>query len=56
VAGNKGPCDCSIAPLLARVGRRKEGKRQKLVDWDKGSLTEQHMKRTVATTIPIRRI
>jgi len=31
-------------------------KRQKLVGWDKGSLTEQQTKGTVTTTVQIRRI
>jgi len=31
-------------------------KAKKLVGWDKGSLTEQQVKRTVATTILIKRI
>jgi len=33
-----------------------ERNRQKLVGWDKGSLTEQQTKGIVTTTIPIRRI
>jgi len=45
------------APHPAGVGRRMERNRQKLVGWDKGSLTEQQTKGTVTTTtIPIRRI
>jgi len=31
-----------------------EGKRQKLVGWDKGSLTEKQMKGTATTTILMR--
>jgi len=37
------------------MGRRMERKRQKLVGQDKGSLTEQQTKRTIKTTIQIRR-
>jgi len=37
-------------------GRKCKENRQKLVGWDKGSLTEQQTKGTVTTTIPIRRI
>jgi len=37
----KGPSNCSAAPPPAGVWRRMERKRQKLVGWDKGSLTEQ---------------
>jgi len=44
VAGNKVPCGRSIAPLHTGMGRRMERKRQKLVGWDKGSLTEQQTK------------
>jgi len=33
-----------------------ERNRQKLVGWDKGSLTEQQVKRTVTTKIQMRRI
>jgi len=40
----------------AGVQRRMERNRQKLVGWDKGSLTEQQTKGTVTTTIQIRRI
>jgi len=36
------------------VRRRIERNRQKLVGWDKGSLTEQQTKGTGTTTIPIR--
>jgi len=38
------------------VWRRVEINRQKLVGWDKGSLTEQKRKGTVTTVIQIRRI
>jgi len=37
------------------VQRRRERKRQKLVGWDKGTLTEQQTKGTGTTTIQIRR-
>jgi len=43
------------APPLARVWRRMERKRQKLVGRDKGSLTEQQTKGTGTTMIQIRR-
>jgi len=47
----------TLSPLCpAGVGRRLERKRQKLVDWDKGSLTEQQTKRTVTTIMLIGRI
>jgi len=44
------------APPPAGVRRRIERIRQKLVGWDKGSLTEQQTKGTLTTTIQIRRI
>jgi len=56
LASNKGPHGHSVPPLPTGVGRIMERKRQKLVGWDKGSLTEQQMKQTVTTTILIRRI
>jgi len=56
VASNKGPRSHSIGPPTTGVGRRMERKRQKLMDWDKVSLTEQQMKQTVMTAIWIRRI
>jgi len=43
------------APPPAGVQRRMERNGQKLVDRDKGSLTEQQTKETVTTTIEIRR-
>jgi len=43
------------APPPARVWRRMERKRQKLMGRDKGSLTEQQTKGTGTTTIQIRR-
>jgi len=46
----------TVAPPTAGVWRRMERNRQKLVGRDKGSLTEQQTKGTVATTIQIRRI
>jgi len=45
----------AAAPPPARVRRRMERKRQKLVGRDKGSLTEQQTKGTGTTTIQIRR-
>ena len=39
--GNKGPHSHSAALPSTGVGRRMERRRQKLVGWDKGSLTEQ---------------
>ena len=45
----------TAAPPPAGVRRRMERKRQKLVGWDKGSLTEQQTKGTGTTTIQIRR-
>jgi len=42
-------------PPPARVRRRMESNRQKLVGRDKGSLTEQQTKGTVTTTIQIKR-
>jgi len=42
------------APPPAGVRRRMERNRQKLVGWDKGSLTEQQTKGTGTTTIQIR--
>jgi len=44
------------APPPAAVQRRMERNRQKLVGWDKGSLTEQQTKRTATTTVQIRGI
>jgi len=46
----------AAAPPPARVRRRMETNRQKLVGRDKGSLTEQQTKRTVTTTIQKRGI
>ena len=43
------------APPPARVQRRTERNRQKLVGRDKGSLTEQQTEETVTATIQIRR-
>jgi len=45
----------AASPPHAGVRRRMERNRQKLVGWDKGSLTEQRPKGTVTTTIQIRR-
>jgi len=45
----------AAAPPPARVRRRMERNRQKLVGRDKGSLTEQQTEGTVTTTIQIRR-
>ena len=56
MAGNKGPRGCSITSPPTGLGKRMERKWQKLVCQDKGSLTEQPTKRTVTTTIRIRRI
>ena len=44
------------APPPSGVRRRMERNRQKLVGWDKGSLTEQQTKGTVTTTIQKRGI
>jgi len=52
----KGPRSCSATPPPARVERRIERNRQKLVGRDKGSLTGQQTKGTGTTTIEIRRI
>ena len=41
-------------PSPSGVRRRMERNRQKLVGWDKGSLTEQQTKGTGTTTIQIR--
>jgi len=43
------------APPPTGVQRRMEGNRQKLVGWDKGSLTEQQTKGTGTTMTQIRR-
>ena len=48
----KAPCG---RPLPRRVRRRMERNRQKVMDWDKGSLTKQQTKGTVTTMIKIRR-
>jgi len=45
----KGPQGHSTAPPSTGVGERMERKRQKLVAWDKNSLTEQQTKGTVTT-------
>jgi len=45
----------AAAPPPARVRRRMERNRQKLVGRDKGSLTKQQTKGTGTTTIQIRR-
>ena len=50
-----GPRGRSTTPPPAGVGRRMERTRQKLVGWDKGSLSEQQTKGTVTTTVQIRR-
>jgi len=42
-------------PPPARVRRRMERNRQKLVGWDKSSSTEQQTKGTVTTMVQIRR-
>jgi len=55
-AGNKEPHGCSTALNPIGVGRRMERKRQKLMVWDKGSLTAQQTKRTVTTVKLIRKI
>jgi len=54
-AGNKSTTRPSLSPP-AGVQRRMERNRQKLVGWDKGSLTEQQTKGTRTTTIQIRGI
>jgi len=46
----------AATPPPAGVRRRMERNRQKLVGWDKGSLTERQTKGTGTTTIQIRRI
>ena len=46
----------AAAPPPARVWRRMERNRQKLVGWDKGSLTEQQTKGTGTITIQKRGI
>ena len=45
----------AATPPPAGVRRRMERNRQKLVGWDKGSLTERQTKGTGTTTIQIRR-
>jgi len=44
----------AAAPSPAAVQRRMERNRQKMVGWDKGSLTEQQTKGTGTTTIQLR--
>jgi len=41
---SEGPCGRCTAPPATEVGRRMERKRQKLLGWDKGSLTELQTK------------
>jgi len=55
-ATKKGPRGGSITTPSTGVGRRMERIRQKLVCWNKSSLTEQQRKQTVTTVILIGRI
>jgi len=56
VASNKRAMQPLCCPSPSWGGEEMERNRQKLVGWDKGSLTEQQTKRTGTTTIQIRRI